>query len=52
MRPRTAAALRENAGVAAHFKQIATLVPIDASTRPPDRATDFAGGARAAKSWG
>jgi 5'-3' exonuclease len=51
MRPRTAAALRENAELLRTFKQIATLQRI-AVERPPDRATDFAGGALAARKLG
>jgi 5'-3' exonuclease len=52
MRPRTAAALRENAELLLAFKQIATLVPIDGISRPPDRPTDFAAGARVARKLG
>ncbi len=51
MRPRVAAALRENAGLLRDFKRIATLQRIEVA-RPPDRATDFAGGARAARELG
>jgi 5'-3' exonuclease len=51
MTPRIAASLRENAQLLADFKQIATLQPIDV-TRPPDRATDYAGGAAAAAALG
>ncbi len=51
MRPRLAAALRENAQLLRTFKQIATLQRIDVE-RPPDRATDFAGGAAAASELG
>jgi 5'-3' exonuclease len=50
-RPRVAAALREHAELLLDFKQIATLVPIDVQ-RPPDRPTDFAGGACAARELG
>ena len=51
MRPRVAAALRENAELLRKFKQIATLQRIDVEP-PPDRATDFAGGARSPRaSW-
>jgi 5'-3' exonuclease len=50
-RPRVSAALREHAQQLLAFKQIAMLVPIDVE-RPPDRATDFAGGARAAAELG
>jgi 5'-3' exonuclease len=52
MRLRTATVLLENADLLRTFKEIATLVPIDHITRPPDRPTDFAGGARAAKELG
>jgi 5'-3' exonuclease len=51
MRPRTATALRENAELLRTFKQIATLQRMDVE-RPPDRATDFASGARAARKLG
>ena len=51
MRPRTAAALRENAELLRTFKQIATLQRIEVE-RPPDRATDFAGGALTARKLG
>ncbi|HYM54033.1 MAG TPA: 5'-3' exonuclease H3TH domain-containing protein [Solirubrobacteraceae bacterium] len=51
MRPRIAAALRENAELLRTFKQIATLQRIDVQ-RPRDRATDFAGGARVAREMG
>ena len=51
MRPRIAAALRENAELLRTFKEIATLVEIDVE-RPADRATDFAGGARGARELG
>jgi 5'-3' exonuclease len=51
MRPRTAVALRENAGPLRTFKQIATLQRIDIE-RPPDRTTEFAAGARAAREMG
>jgi 5'-3' exonuclease len=44
MRPRVAAALREHAELLRTFKHIATLQRIDVE-RPPDRSTDFAGGA-------
>jgi 5'-3' exonuclease len=49
MRLRTATVLSENAELLRTFKRIATLVPIDGIVRPPDHATDFARGARAAK---
>jgi 5'-3' exonuclease len=52
MRLRTATVLSENAELLRTFKQIAKLVPIDGTARPPDRATDFAGGAAAAKKLG
>lgn len=51
MRPRTAAALRENDALLRTFKLIATLQRIDVKT-PPDAATDFAGGARHARKLG
>ncbi len=51
MRPRTAAALRENAELLRTFKQIATLQRIDVEP-PGDRPTDFAGGARVAGELG
>jgi 5'-3' exonuclease len=51
MRPRTAAALRENAELLRTFKQIATLQRIDIE-RPPDRMSDFASGALAARKLG
>ncbi len=51
MRPRTAAALRENEGLLRMFKEIATLQRIDLE-RPPDRATDFIGGAGVARELG
>jgi len=51
MRPRTAASLRENDELVRMFKEIATLQRIDVE-RPPDRPTDFAGGARVAKELG
>jgi 5'-3' exonuclease len=52
IRLRTALALSENEELLRDFKQIATLVPIDGIARPPDRATDFAGGALAAEELG
>ncbi len=52
MRLRTALALSENEELLLNFKQIATLVPIDGIVRPPDRTTDFAGGALAAEDLG
>jgi DNA polymerase-1 len=51
LRPRLAAALRENAEQLRTFKQVATLQPIDVAA-PADRATDFAAGARAAGEHG
>ncbi len=51
MRPRIAAALRENAELLRTFKQIATLQRIDVEP-PSDRGTDFAGGARMAGELG
>jgi DNA polymerase-1 len=51
IRPRTAAALRENDALLRTFKEIATLQRLDV-TRPPDRATDLAGGARMARELG
>jgi 5'-3' exonuclease len=52
MRLRTATVLLENADLLRTFKEIATLVPIDGIVPPPDRPTDFVGGARAAKELG
>jgi DNA polymerase-1 len=51
MRPRTAAALTDNEAQLLAFKEIATLqsIPVE---RPADRATDFAGGAAAAREAG
>jgi DNA polymerase-1 len=51
MRPRIAAALRENAELLRTFKHIATLQRIEVE-RPPDRATDFTTGARVAGELG
>jgi 5'-3' exonuclease len=51
MRPRTAAALRENAELLRTFKRIATLQRIDVQP-PVDGATDFAGGSRVAEEFG
>jgi 5'-3' exonuclease len=51
MRPRTAAALRENAELLRTFKLIATLQRIDVEA-PADRATDLAAGARVAGELG
>jgi DNA polymerase-1 len=50
-RPRVAGALRDNAELLRTFRRIATLVRVDVS-RPPDRATDYAAGARAARGLG
>ena len=47
MRPRIAAALRDNADELRRFEQIARLVEVDVK-RPPDRPTDYASGAAAA----
>jgi DNA polymerase-1 len=51
LRPRLAAALRDNAEQLRIFKRVATLQRIDVSPAP-DHATDFAGGARAAAEHG
>jgi 5'-3' exonuclease len=51
MRPRTAAALCENEELLRTFRRIATLQRIDLE-RPPDRPTDFARGAEAARELG
>jgi 5'-3' exonuclease len=51
MRPRIAAALRDNAELLRTFKQIATLQGI-AVERPQDRASDFASGSRVAREMG
>lgn len=51
LRPRVASALNDNADLLRTFKRLATLVPIDAP-RPPDRKTDYAQGARAARNIG
>ncbi len=51
MRPRIAAALRENAEQLRVFRQIATLQPIPVR-RPRDRRTDFAAGARYTRKLG
>jgi len=50
-RPRIAAALRDNADQLRAFREIALLRPVELE-RPPDRATDFAGGAGAASALG
>ena len=52
MRLRTATMLSENAELLRTFKQIAMLVPIGGIARPPDRLTDFAAGASAARELG
>jgi 5'-3' exonuclease len=52
VRPRAYATLIEHAQELRAFKEIATLQPIDGIARPPDRATDFAGGARVAGEMG
>jgi 5'-3' exonuclease len=51
MRPRAAAALRDNDEQLRAFKQIATLQRIDVHP-PPDGVTDFAAGARHARELG
>jgi 5'-3' exonuclease len=51
-RPRIAAALRESAEELRAFREIATLQTASDLARPPDRATDLEGGARAARSLG
>jgi len=51
MRPRAAAALRENAELLRSFKEIATLQRIDVSP-PADSPTDFAAGAAHARELG
>lgn len=50
-RPRIAAALREQADQLRAFRDIATLRIVKLK-RPPDRATDLAGGAAAAREYG
>ena len=50
-RPRVAAALRDGADELRAFREIATLRRVDVDP-PPDRATDFAGGAKAARKFG
>lgn len=50
-RPRHAATLAHHAELLRTFKQVATLVEMDLE-RPPDRPTDFARGAMAARSSG
>ena len=51
LRPRIAAALKDNAELLLDFKRIATLQRIVLEP-PPDRPTDFASGARAAREMG
>jgi DNA polymerase-1 len=51
MRPRVAAALRDNSDLLLAFKRIATLQRIDVQ-RPADRPTDFAGGSQMARELG
>jgi 5'-3' exonuclease len=50
-RPRIAAALRQHAEALRAYRQIALLRPVEVS-RPFDRETDFAGGAKAATALG
>ena len=50
-RPRIAAALHDSAADLRAFKEIATLQPVKLK-RPPDRETDLAGGAAAARRLG
>ena len=51
LRPRVASTLSEHAELLRTFKRIATLMPIKVK-RPPDKPTDFAGGAAAAGQMG
>ena len=51
MRPRVGAALRDGAEELRRFREIATLQPIEVK-RPPDRPTDWSGGAAAARARG
>jgi DNA polymerase-1 len=51
LRPRVAQNLHENAELLRTFKRVATLVEIDVE-RPPDKPTDFAGGATMAREIG
>jgi DNA polymerase-1 len=51
MRPRVAAALRDNSDLLLAFKRIATLQRIEVQ-RPADRPTDFAGGSEMARELG
>ncbi len=50
-RPRVAAALRDGADQLRAFREIATLRQVDVEL-PPDRPTDYAGGAAAARALG
>jgi 5'-3' exonuclease len=50
--PRVRGALRDDADALRSFKEIATLRREKGVRRPPDRATDFAGGAKAARARG
>jgi DNA polymerase-1 len=50
-RPRVTAALTEGADELRAFREIAALRPVEVE-RPPDRATDLAGGAEAARELG
>lgn len=51
LRPRIAQNLHENAELLRTFKRVATLVEIDVQ-RPPNKPTDFAGGATMARAIG
>jgi 5'-3' exonuclease len=51
MRPRVGAALRDGAEELRRFREIATLVHVPVK-RPPDRPTDWSGGAAAARARG
>jgi DNA polymerase-1 len=51
LRPRVASVLRENAELLRTFKEIATLQELEVE-RPADRASDFGGGAHAARELG
>jgi 5'-3' exonuclease len=50
--PRVRGSLRDDADQLRAFKDIATLRPAKGVRRPRDRATDYAGGAKAARSLG
>ncbi|HWE58728.1 MAG TPA: 5'-3' exonuclease [Solirubrobacteraceae bacterium] len=50
-RPRIAAAVRDNSDALRAYREIARLRPVEV-TRPPDAATDIAGGAAAASAVG